>query len=211
MTYCLGYMNFKNWILLLFFCLSNTAFAQRKLEQIDPEKKEDQQKAQQQKEIDRAAKPRWTENFSFGGNLGGNISNLGSFITVQPMAFYRFTDLTIAGAGITYYYWSRDFQTAQGKVTFSDNAFGLNLFARQLLFEPAFVHAEYMPINFSVYDVNTRESKREWVSAFYVGGGINQTISSRASMYIMILYDVLHDTNKSFRSSPLDFRTGFYF
>ena len=204
-------MNFKNWILLVFFSLSITVFAQRKLEQIDPEKKEEQQKAHQQKETDRASKPRWTENFSFGGNLGGNISNLGSFITVQPMAFYRFTDLTLAGAGLTYYYWSRDFQTTQGKVTFSDNAYGLNLFARQLLFEPAFVHTEFMPLNFSVYDVNTRESRREWVSAFYVGGGVNQAISDRASMYIMILYDAMHDPNKSFRSSPLDFRTGFYF
>ena len=68
-------MNFKSRILLVFFCLTNTVFAQRKLEQIDPEKKEEQQKVQQQKEADRSSNTRWKENFSFGGNLGGNISN----------------------------------------------------------------------------------------------------------------------------------------
>jgi hypothetical protein len=204
-------MSYKNWILIGCFCLSNVVFAQRKLEQIDPEKKEEQQKEEQQKQASKASRPKWFDKVSFGGNVGGTISNLGSFFTVQPMAFYRFSDVTLAGAGATYYYWSRDFQTTQGKVSFSDNAYGLNLFARQLLFDPAFVHAEYMPLNFSVYDVNTRDSRREWVSAFYLGGGVNQSISDRSSIYIMILYDVLHDPNKSFRASPLDFRTGFYF
>jgi hypothetical protein len=93
----------------------------------------------------------------------------------------------------------------------SDNIYGLNIFARQLIFEPAFVHVEYNPLNFSVFNSTNGDSKRNWVNAFYIGGGINQSISDRSSIYIMILYDVLHDPNRSFRQTPIDFRTGFFF
>ena len=37
-------MSFKNLVLIVIICLSNVVFAQRKLEQIDPEKKDEQQK-----------------------------------------------------------------------------------------------------------------------------------------------------------------------
>ena len=198
-------------LLLLCFLATTNVYAQRKLEQLDPEKKAEEQEAQKEKDANKMAGPKWYDKVSFGGNVGGSFSNYGSFFTVQPMAFYRFTDKTLLGAGLTYYYWSRDFSTAQGTVNISDNAYGGNVFGRQVLFESIFAHAEYMPLNFKVYNPATNDIKRDWVGAFYLGGGINQPISDRANIYILVLYDLLHDSNRSFRSSPLDFRTGFYF
>lgn len=205
-------MSLKNWFLIISICLSNLVFAQRKLEQMDPEKKEEQQKQEAEKAASRSGRPAWMDKVSFGGNIGGNIASWGSFFVAQPMALYRFTDMTMAGVGGTYMYSSRNYQTTLGqRLTLSDNIYGLNIFARQLLFDPAFAHVEYNPLNFSVFNTTNGDSKRNWVNAFYLGGGINQAISDRSSVYIMILYDVLHDPNKSFRASPLDFRTGFYF
>ena len=97
------------------------------------------------------------------------------------------------------------------KLTVSDHAYGLNLFARQQLFDPAFVHIEYMPMNFTVLNRNTGQEKREWVNSFYLGGGINQRFTDRGGIYILVLYDVLYNAERSFRLSPLDVRTGFYF
>jgi len=205
-------MNFKNWFLIISICLSNLVFAQRKLEQIDPEKKEEQQKQEAEKATSRSNRPDWMDKVSFGGNIGGNIASWGSFFVAQPMALYRFTDMTMAGVGGTYMYSSRNYQTTLGqRLTLSDNIYGLNIFARQLLFDPAFAHVEYNPLNFSVFNSTTGDSKRNWVNAFYIGGGINQVVSDRSSIYIMILYDVLHDPNRSFRQTPIDFRTGFFF
>ncbi len=198
-------------ILLLCFVASANVYGQRKLEQLDPEKVEEEQQVKKKEEEDKRMGPKWYDKVSFGGNIGGSFSNYGSFFTVQPMAFYRFTDMTLVGAGLTYYYWSRDYISALGTVNISDNAYGANIFARQVLFESVFAHAEYMPLNFKVYNTTTADINREWVSAFYLGGGINQPISERANVYFLVLYDLLHDPNRSFRNSPLDFRSGFYF
>jgi hypothetical protein len=205
-------MSLKNWFFIIVFFLSNLVFAQRKLEQIDPEKKEEQQKQEAEKTANRSGRSEWMDKVSFGGNIGGNIASWGSFFVAQPMALFRFTDMTMAGFGGTYMYSSRNYQTTLGqRLTLSDNIYGLNIFARQLLFEPAFAHVEYNPLNFSVFNSTSGDSKRNWVNAFYIGGGVNQAISDRSSIYIMILYDVLHDPNRSFRQTPIDFRTGFFF
>ncbi|MES2691809.1 MAG: hypothetical protein V4658_15505 [Bacteroidota bacterium] len=187
-------------------------FAQRKVEQIDPEKQAEKAAQQQQADRDKASGPKWYDNVSFGGNLGGGLGSGGAFFMVQPMAFYRITESTMAGLGISYYYWSQDYiNSLNQKSTISDNAYGFNIFARQKLFDPVFVHAEYMPLNFKVYNQQSNEINREWVSSLYIGGGINQEISDRSAIYLVVLYDVLYDANRSFRGSPVDIRTGIYF
>lgn len=191
---------------------AGSLYAQRKVEQIDPEKEAEQKASEQQAERERRSGPRWYDKVSFGGNLGGGIGSGGSFFTIQPMAFYRITDNTMAGVGLSYYYWSLQYFTSAGsKVSISDNAYGFNLFAQQQLFDPVFLHAELMPLNFSVYNQNNNELERQWISSLYLGGGIRQRISDRSGFYFLVLYDVLYNEYKSFRGSPLDLRTGFYF
>lgn len=199
----LGYVTF---MLLQLFTLD--LLAQRQVEQIDPEKEEEQKRAASTSRV----RPEWMERVSFGGNIGGTIGTNEGFFTAQPTLFYRINDNAMAGAGITYYYWEQQFLLSNNtKLTVSDHAYGLNLFARQQLFDPAFVHIEYMPMNFTVLNRNTGQEKREWVNSFYLGGGINQRFTDRGGIYILVLYDVLYNAERSFRLSPLDVRTGFYF
>lgn len=185
--------------------------AQRKLEQIDPEKKEEEKRQKEEQEQAKAGQPKWYENVSFGGNIGGFLSNAGSMVSLQPMAFYRITEKTSAGVGLSYYYWSRTYNLSTGKITLEDHAYGGNIFARQLLFDQFFAHAEYMPLNYKVYDPNTNRVQREWVSALLIGGGVNQMFGERSGAYVVVLYDVMYDVNKSFSNSPLNIRTGFFF
>lgn len=203
------YMKSKLIALIVLFSVAggNILYAQRKVEQIDPEKEEEEKNAPAP-----SNKNAWKDKISYGGNLGAAFGDGGGFITLQPMALYRFTDNTFLGAGISYYYWQLKFRTSLNQTqTISDNAYGLNLFARQQVFDPLFAHAEFMPMNFKVYTPSGTDYKREWVSSFYVGAGINQRFSDRGGYYILFLYDLLYNENRSFRASPIDIRTGFYF
>lgn len=205
-------MKLKSFLILLASIIAVSASAQRKVEQIDPEKQAEKAAEEQQEERSRASRPKWYDDVSFGGNLGGGLGGGGAFFMVQPTAYYRITESTMAGLGVSYYYWSQDFLSYSGvKYTVSDHAYGINLFARQKLFDPVFAHVEYMPLNFKVFNQYTNETKREWVPSLYVGGGINQEISDRSAIYFVILYDVLYKFERSFRGSPIDIRTGFYF
>lgn len=206
-------MRFKIPFLLLvcLFVWVTNLYAQRKVEQLDPEKTEEAKQKQEQKEKEKAQRPKWLDKLSYGGNVGAYFSNGGSMVNLQPTLFYRFTDNTIGGLGGSYYYWSRTFATSAGNQTYSDNAFGLNFFARQILFDGIFAHVEYMPLNYNVYDASTRKTSKQWVDAFLVGGGSNSAITQRSGFYFAILYDLLYDANKSLTATPLHIRTGFYF
>lgn len=199
-------LGFVTFILLQLFTLD--LLAQRQVEQIDPEKEEEQKRSASTSRV----RPLWMENVSFGGNIGGTIGTNAGFFTAQPTLFYRINDNAMAGAGLTYYYWKKEFILSNNaKLAVSDHAYGFNFFARQQLFDPAFVQIEYMPMNFTILDRTTLQESRTWVNSFNIGGGINQRFSERGGAYILILYDLLHNSERSFRQSPIDFRTGFYF
>lgn len=206
-------MQFKYSILILTCCLAlvNGLYAQRKVEQLDPEKTEEAKQKQAQNEKEEAKLPKWFDKLSYGGNVGAYFSSGGSMVNLQPTLFYRYTDNTIGGIGGSYYYWSRTYATGAGNQTYSDDAFGFNLFVRQIVFDGIFAHAEYMPLNYNVYDASTRKISKQWVDAFLVGGGTNNATSKRSGFYFAVLYDLLYDANKSLSATPLHLRTGFYF
>jgi hypothetical protein len=206
-------MQFKYSILVLTCCLAlaNSLYAQRKVEQLDPEKTEEAKQKQAQNEKEEAKLPKWFDKLSYGGNVGAYFSSGGSMVNLQPTLFYRYTDNTIGGIGGSYYYWSRTYATGAGNQTYSDDAFGFNLFVRQIVFDGIFAHAEYMPLNYNVYDASTRKISKQWVDAFLVGAGTNNATSKRSGFYFAVLYDLLYDVNKSLSATPLHLRTGFYF
>lgn len=192
--------------ILLLSVFKNTAYCQRKIKNMDADKEA------ANNDDKTSSAQRWQDNVSFGGNVGASFFNGGGFVLLQPTAFYKLAKNTTAGAGITYIYWQQKIPLLNGSsLTFSDNVFGLNLFARQQLFDPVFVHVEYNPMNFTRYNPLTRDEARTWVNAFYVGGGIMNRSSSGGGYYIMGLYDLLWNAEKSFYPRPIDIRLGFFF
>ncbi len=200
---CLTVLCFS--VCLLFFGVQH-AQAQRKLKQMDADKQKEEDKYKED------TKQPLSERFSYGGNIGAQFGTGYSSFLLQPLVFFKAAEKTTLGGGFTYSYWSQKYTGAGGRTeTYSDNVLGLNLFARQTLFEPLFVHVEYNPINFTLYDYVTRKEERIWHHAFYVGGGLNQRFSGKGGYYIMLLYDVAWNANRTFYPTPYDMRMGFYF
>jgi hypothetical protein len=189
--------------------------AQRKLKDMDSDKESQKDRFRDDENGS------WKDKISFGGNLTGGIGNGSAFFLIQPQVFYRVLPKSMVGAGITYIYWSQkyiDYTTNQA-ITLSDNAYGLNLFARQTLFGPIFAHVEYMPINFTAYN-RYGDQKRVWGNSLYLGGGYSNATNQKSGVYILLLYDVLWQQDdlsdpktytKTFYASPWNFRIGFMF
>ena len=152
--------------------------------------------------------------------VGGNFSlGFGSYtyVNLSPRVHYLVQDNLGVGTGVSWYYWkdNRDYGPNVNFKT-SGNTWGLNFFSWYNPFGPVTLQAEYEPLNFEVYKGSNQDPhtgdvtylyKREWVHAMFLGGGIRQQ-SGRANIFIMMLYDVLYDSNRSFYSSPWQLRMG---
>src|SRR6478752_4865128 len=87
---------------ILVFC-GLSAVAQRNLQEMDPDKQAEKDKYKEEN------KPDWRERVSFGGNLTGGFSSMGSYFLIQPQVFYKIKPKTIVGTGVTYIYWSQKY------------------------------------------------------------------------------------------------------
>ncbi len=178
----------------------------------DKQAKEDEAKSYEKKPL--------SERLVYGGNFWLGFSSTSAQVYVQPLVGYKVTDNFLAGGGFTYIYWKQEYLLSNNQtITFSDNIYGPNFFARHTIFGPLFAQAEYQPMNFTSHNL-LNESKRIWTNAFYVGGGINQSFGKSGSgAYILLLYDVIwrnRDPNpaafdRSFRPTPFDIRFGLFF
>jgi hypothetical protein len=173
------------------------SYGQRKLQQLDEEeaKKQEQLKAYENKK--KGFDP---EKLTYGGNLGGGITNGYTYFLAQPMVGYLVKPKTILGTGFTYIYESQKLNNK----TYSSSAYGPILFARQNIVGNIFAHVEWAPMNYEIY-LTPSQSERQWFNQLYVGGG---TGGKGAQVYL--LYNVLHYQNP-YASSPWYFRIGFMF
>lgn len=206
-------MHLHRFIILMIVLFSaHSAMAQRKLKQLDEQKKEDADK-KYEKPIN------FWDQISFGGNIGGGFGQGASSFLLQPQALYRVNENMGVGLGFTYFYWSREIQYSGGtKITYSDNSYGPNLFVRHRLLSEIFGYAEYNAMNFTAFN-EYGKSKRIWNNALFLGPSYVQEVG-RGGAYILVLYDVLWRQDnlsqpgsftRNFRVSPWDFRIGFFF
>jgi hypothetical protein len=212
-------MKTKLFLSLCLLIYSSALFAQRKMTQMDSDK---QQQEDEAKDYER--KP-WRDKVSFGGNIWAQFGSYDggsySMFLLQPMVFYKFTDKSIGGAGITYMYMNQTEQYGNMKYEFSDNIYGFDLIFRQLIIGPAFVQAEYAPLNFTA--MNSRgNTKRMWANSLLLGGGIAQEMGTNGVAYASIMYDVMwkqftydptnpDQYNTTIYGSPWRFNIGFMF
>lgn len=156
---------------------------------------------------DRSGKGR---RFFFGGNFGlqfGSITN----IEVSPIAGYRIFPWFSVAAGPKYQLYGENYAGFK----FNTHIYGGRTFLRIIVigdfdeFIPLgfhgglFAHAEYEALNLErqYFDLTGSEG-RFWLNSVLVGGGISQPLSDRASVNIMVLWN-LNETANSLYNSPI--------
>lgn len=139
--------------------------------------------------------------FYVGGNFGIQFGTV-TLIDVSPLLGYRLTEKLSIGAGISYLY----YRDARFNPVYSTNIYGGRAFIRHYLFKDIFAHAEYELLNFEVYDWNTYEYNRKYVSGVLVGGGYRQWLGPRFFMNILVLWNINETIDYPY-SNPI-FRVG---
>lgn len=118
-----------------------------------------------------------------GGNMGMQFGTI-TFIDVSPIIGYKFSDRISAGPGLIYQYYN-----FRGLASGSN--FGGRFFGRYHITENMFTYSEYEYLNVGYYSVNGDYSRKE-IKSLFIGGGYNQRIGTRASMTIMVLYNLIY-------------------
>jgi hypothetical protein len=146
----------------------------------------------------------------FGGNFGASFYGGITYVNLSPRMYYMATEKLWLGTGLTFIWTNyKNYPPPY------DNQFvyGLNLSAQYFPFGPIFLQAEYEPLNFESYLVDSQGyivgETNQWTHALFLGGGISQPMG-RGRFFISALYNVFwQDANRSYYSSPWVFRIGF--
>lgn len=145
--------------------------------------------------------PFWSKVF-VGGNLGAQFGNI-TFVDISPIVGYRFTEKISAGFGITYRYYSvRSFN-------YETHIYGGRLFARYQPLNFLFLHAEYEMLNWNCPRMEPTgfTTERLWSPGLMAGGGFSQPLVGGSSIFIMGLYNFLHNDCSPY-ANPFILRIG---
>ena len=146
------------------------------------------------------------ENFKdrifFGGNLGLQFGTI-TLIEISPLVGYKITDDLSAGLGFTYQF----YKDTRFDPDYSTNIIGGRVFARYYIYKDFFAHTEVEVLNYDAYFWTSNYKENITITNVLVGGGYSQWISQRASVNIMILWNLNEDIN-SLYSNPI-IRIGF--
>lgn len=148
-----------------------------------------------------------------GGNIGIGYANGWNF-NLSPTIGYRFTKSTVGGFGITYSY--ADFSNSYyNNYQTTYNTTGGRIFARQLLFQNLYAHAEYEYLS---YEVKVRANDGRIIDQFestspglLLGGGYTTNFGHGLGFVTEVLYNVLYRSGYSPYSTPLVIRGGFMY
>lgn len=173
------------------------------------------------KELDRRKKKK-DNNFDLsrmvvGGTLGFGMGNNVIAFNVSPMVGYRVTDKLAAGIGFGYQYYKQkdalyltDINGNTSYYDFRADMISASVWARYLIFEKLFVHAEYEHNFFSFDDyrfdpggsgsIETFKQRID-VPSVLLGVGYRQPIGSNSSIYMMGFYDVLQRDYSPYKGS----------
>jgi long-subunit fatty acid transport protein len=130
------------------------------------------------------------DNAYIGGGLGLNFGNI-TYINVNPIFGYWFSEKFTSGVGINYQYFSDNIYN------YSTSMFGGNVFSRYIVYEPIFLHGEIEVLN---GEFGYNEGRSNFTSVF-VGGGYMQRYGN-SFIAATLLYN-LNDDSRSPYTNPL--------
>lgn len=144
-----------------------------------------------------------------GGNFGLNFGTI-TMLELSPMAGFNFTERLSAGVGLSYIYFSDN----RFVPSLRFNMLGGRTFARFLIADQFFLHAEYERMSYKdlVFEPGSTVGvmKRVWVPAIPVGIGYRSQVGANSFFTINLLYDVLsRDNVNTLYPGGLLYRMGF--
>lgn len=144
-----------------------------------------------------------------GGNFGLNFGTI-TMLDVSPMGGFNLTERLSAGVGLSYIYFSDN----RFVPSLRFNMLGGRTFARFLIADQFFLHAEYERMSYKdlVFEPGSTVGvmKRVWVPAIPVGIGYRSQIGANSFFTINLLYDVLsRDNVNTLYPGGLLYRMGF--
>lgn len=157
-----------------------------------------------QRDFEEGDEVSFKDRLYFGGNFGLQFGSV-TFIDVSPLVGYMITPKLSAGVGFTYQYYSF---TDPFSIKRSFNIYGGRLFGRYNISEQFFAYSEYESIGIP-YIASDNSEQRDWVPAFYVGGGYVQRFGNRGGIGITALYNLLY-SDRAISNSPFTIRVGFF-
>lgn len=144
------------------------------------------------------------EKIFFGGGFGLQFGNA-TLIDISPIIGYKVFPRLGMGLGTSYkYYRIKNYYGNDNHLTV--NVGGGSLFARYLILDNIFAHAEYEKLIYKTKTFTSGTDIQVYSSAL-VGGGYRQMIGDRVSTNFMILWN-LNDTPDSPYTNPI-IRVGF--
>lgn len=138
----------------------------------------------------------------FGGGIG---LSLGSYtqIAVNPLVGYKISSPFSVGVSGAYQY----IKDNRYKPSYSTYNYGGSVFARYKIFQPIYLHAEYMMLNSEVYNLDGSRN-RVWIPMALLGVGLSQKISDNVFVNLQVLFDVLQDQNSPYQGGDPLFSAG---
>jgi opacity protein-like surface antigen len=148
----------------------------------------------------------WKDRVFYGGGLGLQFGNV-TLVDISPLVGYKLTSRIGLGINLTYKYYSyRNYYGSNADL--KSNIVGGGLFARVLIIEKLFAHAEYEYLLFNTKETyySTQEYKNEYHSVL-VGAGYREPVAENAFMYLLVLWNI-NETIDSPYNNPV-IRAGF--
>ena len=139
----------------------------------------------------------------FGGYANFSIGKY-TVIGFQLLIAYKlFPKLSIGGKVLYQYYKNKNLSPAR-----EGSHFGIGAFTRLRIARRFYAHLEFSEMNYKIYDALGENSRREWISFLFVGGGYSLPISKNTSLNAEVLWDVLQDDDSPYKTVEPFFNVG---
>ena len=148
---------------------------------------------------EQGTRPGFLDRIYVGGGFGAGFGDY-TFVSVSPIIGYMITPKLSAGVRLTYQYTTFDYYYSNGrKDKYSGNDYGASIFARQMLFGPVFLQAEYEYLNYDALYSDGSQGRTAF-NSFMAGGGVSQPIGPKAFLFLTVLYNFSYENYNSYNS-----------
>ncbi len=160
-----------------------------------------QQQAQQSQEPQQKSQSK-KDKVYYGGYANFSIGKYTS-IGFEPLIAYKIIPKLSIGGKLSYEY----FKNKNVSPSREGSNYGVAAFSRLRIARRLYAHVEFSEMNYKIYST-ADESKRQWISFLYVGGGYSLPISKNTSLNAEVLWDVLQNDDSPYKTVEPFFSVG---